>query len=304
MGHNFRHRGLTLQALSLLAVAIFGWGVSWPFLKIALFEIPPWTFRGLIAPTAVLLMILIGLALRIEISRPKGQWREIILAAFLNITIWHVFSAFGIRLLSGGQASIIAYTMPLWAVTLSIFFIGEKPTASRISGLVIGMGGLAVLLSGELGIIKSAPLGAVFMLIAAISWGAGTVVQKKVKWQISALSLVVWQLIIGGLPITLIAIILETPNWQSFSWQAIGSTIFILFVPIILSWFAWFKVITMVPVSISAVSTLLVPILGVISSNLVLGEVIGWREIVSLLLICSALTLVLIPSSTSSGTSK
>ena len=52
--------GLTAQAYGLLAVAIFGWGVSWPFLKIALAEIPPLTFRGLIAPTAALAIFGLG----------------------------------------------------------------------------------------------------------------------------------------------------------------------------------------------------------------------------------------------------
>ena len=292
----FKSIGSIAQAYILLSIAIFGWGISWPFLKIALAEIPPLTFRGLIAPTAALLIFGLGSVLRYKIGSPKGQWREIVLASLLNITLWHIFSAHGIRLLGGGQASIIAYTMPLWAVILSILFIGEKMTLGRFLGLILGMCGLGVLLSGELGVLKLAPAGALFMLVAAFSWGAGTVVQKSVNWRISVPSLVGWQLVIGGLPITLMAIILESANWQSISLAAVGSTIFVLLCPIILCWFAWFRVIEMVPVSISTISTLLVPILGVVSSNLVLDEMIGWREVVSLMLICSALGLVLTPS--------
>ena len=287
--------GLTAQAYVLLAVAIFGWGVSWPFLKIALAEIPPFTFRCLIAPTAALAIFGLGFLFKFKIGIPKGQWREITLAAFLNITLWHVFSAFGIRLLGGGQASIIAYTMPLWAVILSILFIGEKSTPSKLIGLVLGMCGLGVLLSGELGILELAPAGAFFMLASAFSWGAGTVVQKSIKWRISTLSLVGWQLVIGGLPITILALILETPDWQTYSLAAAGSTIFVLFCPIIMCWFVWFRVIEMLPVSICTISTLLVPIIGVVSSSLVLGETVGWREFVSLLFICTALALVFTP---------
>jgi drug/metabolite transporter (DMT)-like permease len=290
------NQGLTVQAYFLLGIVIFGWGISWPFLKIALAEIPPFTFRGLIAPTAALVIFGVGFLLKFKISYPKGQWREITLAAFLNITVWHLFSAFGIRLLGGGHASIIAYTMPLWAVILSILFIGEKSTRARIIGLVLGMSGLAVLLSGEFGILRSAPVGVFFMLASAIGWGAGTVVQKSFKWRISTLSLVGWQLVIGGLPITIIALFIETPNWLSISSMAVGSTIFILLIPIILCWFVWFRVIEMLPVSICTLSTLLVPIIGVISSNIILGEEVGWREFVSLLLICTALALVLKPT--------
>ena len=295
MTESTNNQGLTVKACILLGIAIFGWGISWPFLKIALAEIPPFTFRGLIAPTAALVIFGIGFLFKFKITLPTGQWREITLAAILNITVWHLFSAFGIRLLGGGHASIIAYTMPLWAVVLSIIFIGEKSTPARIIGLILGMSGLAVLLSGEFGILKSAPTGVFFMLASAIGWGAGTVVQKSFKWRISTLSLVGWQLVIGGLPITIISLFIEPPNWQSISSMAIGSTIFILLIPIILCWFAWFKVIEMLPVSICTLSTLLVPIIGVISSNIILGEEIGWRELISLLLICTALALVLAP---------
>ena len=51
----------------------------------------------------------------------------LIFAAALNITLWHVLSALGIRMMGSGQASIIAYTMPLWASMLSMIFIGEPP---------------------------------------------------------------------------------------------------------------------------------------------------------------------------------
>ena len=299
MNEKKTNANLSLRTSGLLAIAIFGWGISWPFLKIALSEIPPWTFRGLIAPTAALSIIFISLIVGDGIKLPRGQWGKIAIAGVLNITIWHVFSAFGIRLLGGGQASIIAYTMPLWAVTFSVLFIKEKTTILRTAGLVIGMIGLGVLFSGELGILESAPEGAVYMLIAAISWGGGTVVQKRIKWKIPALSQVVWQLLIGGIPITILAIILESPDWGNVSHQAIGSTIFVLICPIIIAWFAWFKAIEQIPVSICSVSTLLVPILGVISSHLILGEPIGWRDIVSLILICSSLALVMAPTRSS-----
>jgi len=51
-----------------------------------------------------------------------------------------------------------------------------------------------------------------------------------------------------------------------------------------------------VPVSVSTVSIMLVPVIGVYSGNLILDEPISWREIGGLLLVCSALALVLLPS--------
>ena len=185
--------------------------------------------------------------------------------------------------------------MPLWAVLFSTWLIGEALTLARLAGLGAGMAGLSVLVSGELGILASSPLGALFMLIAACAWGAGTTLQKKVNWTISAVSLVGWQLLLGGLPITMMALFVDAGSWQLVSSAAIWSTILVLVYPIILCWFAWFTIVDQVPVAVSTVSILAVPVLGVGSSVFVLGETIGWREIVSLLLICAAIVLVLKP---------
>ena len=287
----------------LLLATVVGWGISWPFLKIALTEIPPWTFRGLIAPAAAILVFGIGALLKHDLGRPTGQWREITLAALLNITFWHVFSAFGIKLLGGGQASIIAYTMPLWAVLFSTWLIRETLNPARVAGISAGMAGLAVLVSGDVGILASSPLGALFMLVAACAWGAGTTLQKKVDWTISPVSLVGWQLLIGGLPITITALFIDAGSWEPVSAAAVWSTIFILVYPIILCWFAWFTIVDQVPVAVSTVSILAVPVLGVGSSALILGEVIGWREVISLLLICAAMAFVLKPTTVGKNSS-
>jgi drug/metabolite transporter (DMT)-like permease len=289
-------KGLSPSGYFLLIAVILGWGTSWPFLKIGLSEIPPWTYRGLISPTAALFIFSVGLLLKQNMSVPKGQWKPLILAAVFNVMIWHIFSAWGIRLLASGQASIIAYTMPLWAVVFSMFLNNERPTLQRIIGLALGLVGLGALTIGEFGIFTLKPLGTIFMLIAAISWGVGTAIQKRVNWQMSATALAGWQLLIGGLPITIIAIFIEHDQWQPVSQAAIWSTIFILLYPIIFCWFAWFRIVKEVPVSVSTVSIMLVPILGVYSGNLILDEPISWREIGGLLLVCSALALVLLPS--------
>ncbi len=280
----------------LVLLVIIGWGTAWPFLKIALNEIPPWTFRGLISPTAAIFTFAIAFFLKQSVRIPRHQIGALVFAAALNITLWHVLSALGIRLMGSGQASIIAYTMPLWASLLSMIFIGEQPTLRRLLGLLSGLLGLGVLVSGKFGVFAAAPLGTIFMLLAALAWGAGTVVQKRVAWEMPAATLAGWQLLIGGIPVSIVALIIEVPYLQPVSAAAVWSTVFVLIYPIIFCWFAWFSIIRQVPVTVSTVSIMLVPILGVILGNQILDEPIGWREVVSLMLVCGALGLVLMPA--------
>jgi drug/metabolite transporter (DMT)-like permease len=291
---------LTKSGYMILIIIIIGWGTSWPFLKIGLNEIPPWTYRGLIAPTAALFIFFAGFIFRQKLNVPAGKWKPLILASLFNVTIWHIFSAWGIRVLASGQASIVAYTMPLWAVLFSIMINKDHPTAQRMIGLGLGLLGLGALALGELGIYKVAPVGSAMMLIAAISWGMGTAIQKRIKWEMPAIALAGWQLFIGGLPITIIALWLEYNLWpemvNNISLAAIFSTILVLIYPIIFCWIAWFHIVAAVPVPVSAISIMLVPVIGVFSGHIILQEPVGFHEITGLLLVCSALALVLLPS--------
>jgi drug/metabolite transporter (DMT)-like permease len=63
---------------------------------------------------------------------------------------------------------------------------------------------------------------------------------------------------------------------------------------LVFCYWAWFKIVEMVPVSVSALSTLLIPVVGVFSGLWVLGEVPGPNDLMALALVAAALATVLI----------
>jgi len=104
----------------VLAALTLAWGFNWTALKVALSEVPPWTFRSLClgAGSGVLFFALhLG---RQRLAVPKGQWTRLWLLALLNITSWNMLVAFGVAMIPSGRAAILAYTMPVLAVPLSI----------------------------------------------------------------------------------------------------------------------------------------------------------------------------------------
>ena len=107
------------------------------------------------------------------------------------------------------------------------------------------------------------------------------------------LSLAAWQLVIASIPIALMAVLVEGAAFPSLSPLALATLIFVILVPICFCSWAFFKVVSIFPANVSAIGTLLIPVIGVLSGSLILAEPIGWREIVSLGLICSSLVLTL-----------
>ena len=82
-------------------------------------------------------------------------------------------------MLPSGRAAILAYTMPAWAIPLSVLLLGERLTARKLLGLALGMAGMALLVWDEFHRIQGAPRGALLVLGAAFTWAIGTILQKK-----------------------------------------------------------------------------------------------------------------------------
>ena len=140
---------LPRQGFFLLASLALFWGTNWPAMKLAVLDMDPWTFRAICFVAGAGGLMLVARARGLSLRIPRGDLGPLILTAFINVTCWQVFSAFGLTLMAAGRASIIAFTMPLWASILSVIFLRERMTALRVAGLALGLAALAILLLGE-----------------------------------------------------------------------------------------------------------------------------------------------------------
>ncbi len=163
--------------LLLAAVTLF-WGLNFPIMKLVLRELPPWTFR-----TACLLLGGLGLLLVCRlvgqpIRLPGDQLRPLLWTTLFNITGWHIFSAYGIMAMQAGRAVIIAYTMPLWSAILAVWLLGERPDWRQGVGLSLGLVGLLVLVSPDLGRLGASPVGLLCMLAPSWCWAADVLIKR------------------------------------------------------------------------------------------------------------------------------
>jgi len=261
-------------------------------MKIVLGEIRPWTFRAICLAAAGAALLALARAGGAALRVPAGDLKPLIITSLINITGWHILSAYGISMLHAGRAVIIAFTMPLWAILLSRLLLKEHITSARLWALGIGSTGLALLLGPDMQAVGAAPLGALMMLGAAACWGAGTVLVKFFKWHMPGTLVMGWQFLIGGIPIVLGAILIDPATAiTTVSWRAIAALIFVVALPTIFCHWAFFMVVQIFPANVAALSTLGIPVIGVFSSALILGEPVTATELVALLLIVLSLGL-------------
>lgn len=286
---------ISRATLGLLFLLTLFWGVNWPIMKIVLTEWSVWRFRGLCVLAGVAGLFAIALLNRQRLKIPTGQWPRLIIISFFNITCWGVLATFGLTYLPSGRAATLAFTMPLWSVLLSRIILNEPISARRLVGLTLGMAGLALLVGDELSSFIAAPAGIAFMLGAAITWAMGTVLLKKFPIGLDTAAATGWQILIGGIPIVGGALLVD-PGWHNkvSLWPTLG-VLYNMLVCFIFCYWAWFRIVGALPAAISALSTLLIPCIGVVSGILVLGEQPSLQEISALFLVIAALAVVLMP---------
>ncbi len=277
----------------LLAGLTLVWGVNWPVMKISLNEIPPWTFRAMTTPAGGLVLLICARASGLSLTVPRRLWGAMIVVALFNFAILPLLSSYGLSLLTAGRAAILVFTMPIWASVFAVFFLGEAMTARRVAALVAGTCGIATLMWGELASFGATPKGAALMLAAALSWGLGTVLLKRIDWSIPTVTLTGWQLMIGGVPLIIGSLAVEIPAWQPASHAAWAGVVYNIFAVIGLGMYLWVRAVRLLPAGVSALGTLMIPVIGVISGALWLGEPVGWREAGGLVFILAALWLTL-----------
>ncbi len=288
-----RAEALPRLGLVLLAMLSLAWGLNWPIMKVALSEIPPWTFRTICTfGGAAGLFALCRLA-GIRLAVPRGRRAVLVVAAILNVTGWVVLSALGLMVMAAGRASVIAFTMPVWVLLMGALFLGERLTLRRVAALALGLAGLAVLIGPGLAAVGEAPVGALYMCGAALSWAMGTIILKRVVWNAPVVALTAWQLAIGGVPVAVGALVWEAGSLGPVGPGAALAVAYNVFVCFMFGPYAWFKIVSLFPAAIAGIGSMTIPVIGVFSSAIFLGEPLGLQELGALALVLAALASVL-----------
>lgn len=286
---------LSRFGLILLALLALGWGFNWPVMKVVLRDVPPLTFRGFCLLAGGLGVMLIGRLDGQSWALPREAIGRMAMLAATNIVGWNVFLIYGVNLMPSGRAALLGYTMPLWSVGFAILLLGERLTRRRLVGLGFGLAGVVALMGSYRGQLSAAPVGVLLMLAAAMSWGLGVVLLKKYVLKMPTLMLTGWMMLIGAIPICIAAVVLEREAWRAVGfWPGFGM-VYNTLIGFMFCYWAWNRIVLMVPVAVSALGSLITPVIGVIGGMLFLGEQPGWNEFLGAALILCALASVLLP---------
>src|SRR6516225_2906362 len=235
------------KVLALLVVLTVVWGLNWPLFRIALNEIPPWTFRTVVLAIGGVVLAAIVWARDESFAVPPGRWPALIAASAMNIGIWNIATSLAVLYIPSGHASVLAYTMPLWVALIGFVAFGQRLTGRLMLAIAIGAIAVMALMIPNFQIYARAPAGLFWGLFAGFCWAVGTFIVKRTSWPGMGLSLTFWQVVISLPPISWGAVLFDGLPAEMPSAQALIATIYTGAVPMALGTAAWFALVKPLP---------------------------------------------------------
>ena len=286
---------LSRKQIILIIAVTLSWGLNWPVMKMGVTGFPPLTFRAICLWLGVPVLWLALTFMKVPFHVARKDWRELLGLAVTNMFVWHVLIILAISVLSSGRAAILGYTMPVFSALLGVAFFGAQMVAKQWLGVGAAAIGVSLLLFNELSNFAGQPLGVLMALVAALVWALGTQMLRRTKIVAHTLTLSFWMTLLAAVVLTVLSVAFESSQWHMPSAK---TRVAIVYNGVLIFGFthaAWFTLARTLPPTASTLSTMMIPVLGVFSGALWLGEVLHWQDWAAVALMAVAISTVLIP---------
>jgi drug/metabolite transporter (DMT)-like permease len=271
-------------------------GLNWPIMATGVESISP-VWMGVFRVVGAMLVIIPVTLITGNLILPKRPDLPILASlAVFRLTVSFLLLFTGLELVPPGRSSVIVWTASLWTVPIAAVFLGEQMTGRRWVGLTLGITGVVILFQpwalawDEPGVA----LGHLLLMFAAVTNAATAVHIRGHRWSMTPLQAIPWQL--GGACVMLATIALAREGIPHVDWTPQLGFI-VAYQGVLATGFAFWAQITILRnmAAVSATLTLMaVPVVGVVSSAILVGEAITSTLVIGLVLIISGVTVNLL----------
>jgi drug/metabolite transporter (DMT)-like permease len=257
------------------------WGSTWLGIKLGLRDLPPLTFAGIrFALAAVLLGALVRLRKRPAAGLTPDDWWVLAYTGFLSITVNYALVFWAEQYISSGLAALLSATVPLFGFPIAHWYLAAEPlTWRKVAGTVLGLVGVAIVFSGELGMGGARSLWAsAGIVVAALATAHAGVLVKHRATHIDPSVLAGVQMAGGCIPLLVAGIALEG-NPLALRWTplALASLAYLTIVGSVIAFMMYYWLIRHTAVSGVLMIPLVTPLIAVLFGVLFGGETIGWH---------------------------
>jgi drug/metabolite transporter (DMT)-like permease len=283
----------------LLPIVWIAWGLAYPLMSFSLQAADLFSTRLIILPISGLILLVTGLVRGAPLLPTTSMWGPLALTGLFNMGLFQIFLISGIATLGPSRTPIIIYTMPAWSSLFAAFLLKERISLRIALSLLLSLVAVGLIISQEAA-VRRAPIGTLLTLLAAISFGIGTVLTKRYSLRGDPAINAGWQLLLGTVPVLAVWLVwLPHVYFRPEETRGLLALAFLILISNALAYFCWFRIIQLMPASVASLTTLVVPCIGFGSSALMTGAPVSWLDAIALALIVAAVALALMGPRTS-----
>lgn len=282
---------MTRKDVLLAMLVVVAWGLNFVVIKVGLHNMPPLMLAGL-------RFVLVAFPAILFVARPKVPLRLLfgygLTISFGQFAFLFCAIKFG---MPAGLASLVLQAQAFFTIILGAGVFGERLQAKQLVGITLAVFGVLVLVETSLTGQHIPLVGFMLTLAAAFSWACGNIFNKKIMQHSSrpaVMSLVVWSALIPIVPFVIASLLFDGPTAILQSLVAIDATtllslVYLAFIATILGYGIWGTLLGRYETWRVAPLSLLVPVVGIASAALLLGETLSVMQLAGAVLIMAGL---------------
>lgn len=258
---------------SLILFITLLWGYAWVLMKESLQYMGPFTFSSFRFGVGAITLLLVAWILKLGLP-PKKYWKHIVIVGILQTAIVFLLVMYALRFVDAGKSSVLLYSMPMWSSLLAVKFLNEKLSLAKSIGLFIGMLGLLTILGWDIWIGQSPEMiiGEILIILAAVSWAVANTYYRLKLENLSQIQVSAFQMFFGALAIMMVTLFMEHHEPLLVNSKSVYYILFTGVFASALCFTLWFLILSLVDMVTATISTLLVPMFGLLFSSFLLGE--------------------------------
>ena len=256
------------------------WGSTWLAIKLGLRDLPPLTFAGIRFAAAAPVLFAISRVQRSRLPISRRDWGLLAYTGFLTITLNYALVFWGEQHISSGLAAVLSATVPLFGLPLAHRHLASEPLNRwKVAGVLLGVAGVAIVCSGQLGV--GGPLAfwaSLGIILAALATAHAGVLIKARGTHLEPSVLAGVQMAGGCIPLLLAGIALEgSPldfHWTPLAWAMLG---YLTIMGSVVAFLMYYWLIRHTAVSWVMMIPLVTPLVAVLFGVIFAGEIVGWH---------------------------
>lgn len=262
-------------------------------MKVSVKELPPLTIVSMRVALAALLLSIFLKIQKKKLWPYKKHIKHFLVMGISACALPFFLITYSEKTISSGLAGLINGSVPIFAATMSHFFLpNDRLSIQKSLGIVMGVIGLTFVFIPSLHEGVGNALGIMMVIISSLAYAFGMVYSKKYLQGLPPLIAPTWQLLMATFLSLPLCLIIEKPYALPMpSVQTLGAVIGLAFIGSACAFILYYRLIEIAGASYLSLCTLLFPLIAVTLGAVFLEEQLTWNSYIGGAIILSGLVL-------------